>query len=92
MKKYRKKPLIVHAAQWDGERLDDMYPIAFFEQYNQNWHYGHFGGQMPGRKIIIHTLEGEMECMPGDYVVKGIREEFYPVKESIFLESYEAIE
>ena len=92
MKKYRKRPLEVQVAKWDGEKIDGMYPLAFFDQYSQNWHYGRYGGQAPGRKIIIHTLEGEMECLPGDYVIQGIHGEFYPVKPKIFNESYEEAE
>lgn len=43
------------------------------------------------KKITIHTLEGDMTAMPGDYIVTGIKGEQYPVKKEIFEEMYEAI-
>lgn len=38
--------------------------------------------------ITISTLEGDMKAMPGDYIIKGIKGEFYPIKSDIFLASY----
>ena len=38
--------------------------------------------------LLIHTLEGDMVVRIGDYVIKGIYEEFYPCKPDIFRESY----
>ena len=40
-------------------------------------------------KIAIKTLEGEMIVSPGDYVIKGISNEFYPCKPDIFEKTYE---
>jgi hypothetical protein len=40
----------------------------------------------------IETLEGTMYAQPGDYIVKGIHGDIYPVKESIFLATYELVE
>jgi len=39
--------------------------------------------------MIVHTLEGDMVAQKGDYIVKGIRGEFYPVKPDIFEKTYE---
>lgn len=38
---------------------------------------------------IINTLEGEMACRSGDYVIKGVAGEFYPCKPDIFAATYE---
>ena len=42
--------------------------------------------------IYINTLEGDMRASIGDYVIRGVQGEFYPVKESIFRETYEEVE
>lgn len=39
--------------------------------------------------IVIHTLEGEMRAAVGDWVVRGVHGEFYPIKPDIFAVSYE---
>jgi hypothetical protein len=40
----------------------------------------------------IRTLEGDMHCSPGDYIIQGIRGEFWPIKADIFDASYEIME
>jgi len=44
------------------------------------------------REMIIHTLEGDMKAMPGDYIVTGVNGEQYPVKKEIFEKTYEEAE
>lgn len=41
--------------------------------------------------LKIHTLEGDMIAHLGDYIIKGVKGEFYPVKESIFNETYDIV-
>jgi len=41
--------------------------------------------------LMIPTLEGEMEASPGDWIIKGVKGEFYPCKPDIFAETYEAV-
>lgn len=44
-----------------------------------------------GRKMIIHTLEGDMKANVGDYIITGLRGEKYPCKPDIFEKSYELV-
>lgn len=37
----------------------------------------------------IHTLEGDHTAMEGDYIIKGVKGEFYPCKPDIFEQTYE---
>lgn len=39
--------------------------------------------------LMIRTLEGDMRSSLGDYVIKGIKGEFYPCKPDIFDGSYD---
>ena len=41
------------------------------------------------KKEVIHTLEGDMTASPGDYVIRGVKGEMYPIKPDIFEETYE---
>jgi hypothetical protein len=38
--------------------------------------------------LLIHTLEGDLIVRIGDYVIRGIYDEYYPIKPDIFRESY----
>ncbi len=98
MKKYKHKPTIIEAIQWDGEKLEGRYPIEFFRDksaspewfYIVEWRYGRMldGGL---RQLIMEIGDTEEEAVvnPGDYVVKGIIGEYYPVKQELFKELYE---
>lgn len=40
-------------------------------------------------RLVVRTPQGDLIPAVGDYVVRGIEHEFYPVPQSIFLGSYE---
>lgn len=41
--------------------------------------------------LIIATLEGDMKARAGDYVIRGIKGEFYPCKPDVFAATYEEV-
>ena len=79
-KKYRKKPVTIEAIQWLGTNLSEIDDFV--------------GGSIAnkGTTLVIHTLEGDMEASIGDYIIKGVKGEFYPCKPDIFAKTYEEIE
>lgn len=79
--KYRKKPVVVEAVQWNGNNHKEV--IDFTE--NKIW-FDALGN------IWIATLEGDMVAKKGDYIIKGVQGEFYPCKSEIFKETYEKVE
>lgn len=92
--KYRKKPVVIEAFQYDGDLKgsDGKY-------YAPNWavkayedgtmHYEEFDGQ-PG-ELFINTLEGVHHASVGDYIIQGVNGELYPCKPDIFEKTYEAV-
>lgn len=44
------------------------------------------------KKMVIHTLEGDMTAQVGDWIITGLRGEQYPCKPDIFEKSYELVE
>ncbi|HHF7341037.1 TPA: hypothetical protein ACPSKZ_000696 [Legionella anisa] len=81
--KYRKKPVVIEAVQWNG-RLEDLVQAFGAEPLPI--------GLYPIPQITIQTLEGDMRCEIGDYIIKGIKGEFYPCKHDIFEATYEKVE
>jgi len=81
-KKYRKKPVVIDAIQYDGSYQSFIDIINEFE-IKSNFIQGSFS---------IPTLEGDMKASSGDYIIKGIKGECYPCKPDIFKASYEAVE
>ena len=80
MSKYRKKPVVIDAVQFDGtdESVEWLLPQLKSGAIGRN-----------SRQLFIKTLEGVMEASIGDYIIKGIKGEFYPCKPDIFHMTYE---
>ena len=83
--KYRKKPVVIEAIQFDGSKDSANEVLAWIG------HYGYEARKTNGG-VVIKTLEGDSLARPGDFIVKGVRGELYPIKESIFRETYERVE
>jgi hypothetical protein len=80
--KYRKKPVIIEAVKWKGFNENEIFEFTQGKaDYCAN-----------DCRMFINTLEGTMEASIGDYIIKGINEEFYPCKPNIFEKTYEKVE
>jgi hypothetical protein len=79
--KYRKKPVVIEAIQYDGsgKSISDI--------------YCNLGNKFSirGDNLYIQTLEGEMRANVGDYIIKGVNGELYPCKPDIFEKIYEPV-
>lgn len=78
-KKFRKKPVVIEAMRFVGN-IDQ---VAHWCPVNERAEDGSW--------FTIPTLEGDMKCSPGDWIIKGVAGEFYPCKGKIFAETYEEI-
>lgn len=87
--KYKKKPVVIEAFQYDG---DLMYSNGFY--YVPNWAIEAYRKGIlyfNTSELYIKTLEGDMLCGTGDYIIQGVNGELYPCKEDIFLKTYEGV-
>lgn len=81
MAKFRKKPIVIDAFQWNGE-----YPLP--NPLVCNWD----NNPMTGSKVSVRTLEGWLDVSIGDWIIRGISGEFYPCRPDVFEKTYEPIE
>ena len=81
MKRYVKKPIAVEAMQLTNESIQDVVDWIHDTDTRAYW-----AGE---NNIVIETLEGDMLAREGDYVIRGVRGEFYPCAKDIFEETYE---
>lgn len=89
---FKKKQIIIEAIEWTGENYDE---IRSFTSNKSNLEKN-IGGDEAGNglpqlyeRLVIPTLEGNMIARKGDFIIKGIRGEFYPCKPDIFWQTYE---
>jgi hypothetical protein len=82
--KYRKKPIVIEAHQLTKYSL-----MEICRWMNSKCEWVQLGNHID---LTIPTLEGNMIANVGDYIIKGIKGEFYPCKADIFEASYEKVE
>lgn len=80
--KYRKKPIVVEAIQYDGGGL----MLDFFQGDERVESAADGSGA-----CVIYTLEGAMRCNVGDWIIRGVQGELYPCQPDIFKATYEAV-
>ncbi len=76
IQKYIKRPITIEAVQWDGHNTDEI--ISFCGPCCI----------VKDTYLIIQTLEGNHMAHIGDFIIKGIKGEFYPCKPDIFEKTY----
>lgn len=92
MHKFRKKPVEIEAIQWTGENKQEVfkfmgYPGKLDEQTTSVSSTNFFWN--PSNGLWIMTLEGQMNASKNDYIIKGVKGEFYPCKPDIFELTYD---
>lgn len=79
---YRKKPIPLEARQYTGDNFLEL----------QDWSDDHVAlSDYNDDAICVYTLDGPMWFDEGDYIIKGVRGEFYPCQKDIFEETYEKV-
>ena len=79
--KYRKKPVVIEAVQFlpdimgNAERITNLGCPLKIDR----------------GAVWIETLEGDHMVTIGDFIIRGIKGEFYPCKNDIFLATYEPV-
>lgn len=78
---YRKKPVVIHAEEWNGTVRQYEALLAkniILTEVDPD-----------DGSVYIPTLEGTMKCELGDFIIRGVEGEHYPCKPSIFNKTYE---
>ena len=79
--KFRTKPCEIEAVQWTGRNVKEIMRFVKNES-----------AVITNGVLIIKTLEGDMVASTGDYIIRGLRGEYYPCKPDVFRAKYEPCE
>jgi len=80
--RWRKGPVEVWALRWDPSSKEGVVAMLRFCGAC---------GLLPGDRLRVKTPEGQRDAEPGDYIVRDLRGEFYPVKPDVFEATYEMV-
>ncbi len=91
VQKFRKKPVVIEAIQWNGKDLPlDKSPQWLIDAVMKT--PGDMGNIFKvDDSLLVYTLEGTMYANPGDWIIQGVKGELYPCKPDIFEKTYEAL-
>lgn len=100
MNTYKKKPVHVQAGQWfkQGDHSEVKTGPMKVKQFVIDLATM---GKVPVAELDvpiapengwIDTLENVHEVTPGDYIIRGVKGEFYPCKPDIFEQTYELVD
>lgn len=84
--KARKKPVTVDAIEFTGWNWAECQQFMSDEPL--------FFPQDAGYQEVLYidTLEGKMEASVGDYIIRGVSNEYYPCKPDIFHMTYDIVD
>jgi hypothetical protein len=83
--KFRKKPVVIEAVQFTGKNAFEVWRFMGRMDLVDN-----LDVQNTDRPVI-ETLEGNLVASPGDWIIRGVKGEFYPCKPDIFAATYEPV-
>lgn len=87
--KYRKKPVIIEAFQFDGDFMN-----SDGNYYVPQWAVDAYKEGIlcfEGPELYVKTLEGKHLASCGDYIIQGVKGELYPCKPDIFEMTYDLV-
>ncbi|MFF4777611.1 hypothetical protein ACFY05_32740 [Microtetraspora fusca] len=84
MPKYRRLPLVLDAVQFTGDNFPDLAQF-FREGYTGTLDWN--DDPTTGGEIL--TVDGSITFEVGDWLIRGIEGEYYPIKDNVFRASYE---
>ena len=91
MSQFRKKPVVIEAVRNNGEWAPIL---AWLDRAGYTVPF--LGKPAVTRNrdgsLSIETLEGTMRADVGDWIIKGVKGEFYPCKPDIFEATYEPVQ
>ena len=90
IKQYRKKPVVIEAVHYEGINIEEI--RNFLGEYIVSECMDPAISDVWPASFDIRTLEGNMTASFGDYIIKGVKGEFYPCKPDIFEQTYDLYE
>lgn len=90
--KFRKKPVIVNARRWEG---GDYSWLSLF--CGKNWGRAEAVGydqETDDEQVVVFNTASQawLHIPVGQWIVRGTHGELYPCEDTIFAETYEAVE
>jgi len=87
---FRKKPVTIEARQFTGDVSSSAQIVEWAEEFETEISVDLNDDDC--NVLLIPTLKGTMTAIAGDWIIRGVKDEFYPCKPDIFRATYEPVE
>lgn len=87
---FQKRPVVIEARQLTKDNVDEILnwiTQASFVENKRNCYLT----TSDCRPLVIKTLEGDHHATIGDWIIQGVKGEFYPCKPDIFEMTYQPL-
>lgn len=98
--KYRKIPVVIEAIKFTESNIKEV--LAFMGEISsidyipqckaEEEAFYNYCEKCKKEGVLTHTLEGDIKLKIGEYLIKGVKGEFYPCKADIFKMTYEKVD
>ena len=88
---FRKKPIINEAVQWTGDNLREIIDFTGLHPSVGKWTWEEYEEVVKNEGLKIFTLEGPLFASVGDYIMRGVNGELYPIKPGILAKTYDRV-
>lgn len=85
-KKFRKKPVVIEAVRWDGPPgIDILTAFGAHVEPDGDW------SQDFTLRVWVEPERSWVRCPVGFWIIKGVKDEFYPCDPEVFAATYEPV-
>lgn len=93
--RFRNGSALVDAIQWDGQNLLEIVMFASgsndIKGANTGMEWDDYAEQIRREGLKVYTHEGRVDADVGDWIVKAIDGQHFPVKPDVFAQKYERL-
>ena len=87
--KFRKRPVVIEAMRWSGSNMREIIDFTGLHPSAYKWTWEEYEAVVKKDGLKIFSLEGPHLVSVGDWIIQGVKGEFYACKPDIFLATYE---
>ena len=91
MARFRKKLVEIEAVRWTGDNLKEVLSFTGIPSSTEIWTRREYEDMVKEDGLPVFTLSGKVNASIDDWIIRGVKGEFYPCKPDIFRETYEEV-
>lgn len=94
IKKFRKKPVEIQAVQWTGDNAKELDEFCRDRDRHLNQRLFDPDSIIPDKTAEVYdTLHSSwVPLATGDWIIRGVKGEFYPCEADVFAATYEEVQ